>query len=153
MNIREATFDDVSRIVEFGREFYKSTRYVEDGIPYNAEQAQRIVEALLGDNGFILVLDDGEVQGFCMMMIVPFIWDPAYLTAIEAAYYVTPDCRKAGWGTRLLSAVDSECQRRGCRYVSMISMETSMPEAVGKLYETLGFQRTETTYTRDLDAT
>lgn len=151
MQIREARPADFPRLVEQGREFWKQTRYPDEGLEYDPEQVHQLLEYLTtDDNGFVLVVrdEDDEPRGHALVIITPHIFHPATKAAMELAYYIEPEYR--GHGGQLLRRVEQVCADKGVRYLSMIAMESSMPETVGAIYEKRGFTKTETTYTKDL---
>jgi GNAT superfamily N-acetyltransferase len=151
VDIREATPEDIPTLVEQGREFWKSTRYsIADHRPYRPDAVATLCEWLMEEGGFIVVLvdDDDVVRGHGLVAVTPFLFDPDIWSAMELAYYIDPDYR--GHGTRLLYAMEDEARRRDAEYLSMITMESSMPEVVGGIYNKLGYSKNETVFTKEL---
>ncbi len=150
MEIRRGRTGDVERLVELGAKFWEFTRYsIMDDMKYSKESVRQLLIELLTGSGYILVVEeDGEIQGFGLMVYYPLIWNRDVRCTGELAYYLEPEMRGTGAGIKLLKDLEKVAKRKKIRYIAMISMDHSMD--VGPLYERLGYTRTETTYTKAL---
>lgn len=153
MKLRGAKLDDLPELVAHGQEFYKATRYYQDGLPYDPGAVEDLCRKLITEKnaGVIFVItDEDRVVGFILVALFPFIFSPSVIVAGELAYYVEPAYRNRSTARLLLETAEAYCKVRGARYLTMVSMETSNPRPVEKLYERMGFVRNETSYTKEL---
>lgn len=153
MKIRGARHSDIDKLVEYGEKFYQWTRHIRDGIPYNPDAVADLCAWLIDSkDSFILVLadDDDVVKGFLLVATSPFIFSPDIKIAMEFAFYVDEDLRKSGLGRKLMEAGEEHARQLGVKYMTLISMETCMPDQVAALYDDMGYQRTETSFVKEL---
>ena len=155
LNIRTGQPRDIPRLVELGEDFWEHTWHKHKGQAYSGETVAHLCEFLMhrgNGNGFIVVLtdDDDVVQGFGLVAFTPFVFDINMKTATELAFYVVPEYRKGKEGIRLLKSMENISRNKGCAVITMVSMEHSNPRPVEKLYESMGYERTETSYTKEL---
>lgn len=137
MTIREATFDDVPRLVELGCEFLKNSRY-QGSIAPNPDAMALLVGALIEQpHGLVLVSEDGgEVTGM-IGVIATFHPMSGEKVMSEMFWYVTPD--KRGHGVRLLFAAEKWAKHHGIAKSIMISPT----KKVSSLYRRLGYSKLE----------
>lgn len=154
MKIRGAKHSDIDTLVAYGEKFYQWTRHIRDGIPYNPDAVADLCGWLIDnwEHGFILVLADTDdtVKGFILVTVSPFIFSPDVKVAGELAFYVDEDLRRSGLGRELMEYAESVAKVRGIRYMSLIAMETCMPDQVAAMYVDMGYTRTETTFVKEL---
>ena len=145
---------DIAQLVASGEKFYQWTRHIRDGIPYNPDAVADLCARLIGNYelGFILVIADDcdVVKGFLLVTTSPFPFSPDITIAGELAYYIDEDLRKGGLGRKLMEHGESVARSRGVRYMTLVAMESSMPEQVAALYRAMGYEKTETTYLKEL---
>lgn len=144
--IREATLEDVPRIVELGRKFIANGPY-KDQLD-NPAQADHIARwMIVNQKAKVLVAQmDGTIQGMIAFIIYPhyFTGQP---TANEMIWYVEPEARAGGIAMRLMHAAESLAKEMGA-----IRMQFTAPTAeIGKLYERwCGYHQVEISYERTL---
>lgn len=150
--LRGARVEDIPELVKHGEEFYKMTRHVNEGIPYNPEAVANLCHLLVTTPaGFILVLTvDDNIVGFILIAYGPFPFSPDILTAMELAYYIDPKYRKGKYAKFLLEHAEAIAKMQGAKYLTMISMESCHPRHAESVYESMGYSRTETSYTKEL---
>lgn len=88
----------------------------------------------------------GEADGFILICESTSLCN-ANPIAAEVAWYVSPDSR-GGAGIELLKAAFRYCELKGIHTLSMIYMQSSMPEAIVKIYDRMGLTLRESTYTK-----
>ena len=142
--MREATANDLDRIVDMGLRFVRETRYVKL-ISENPARMRDIVEKLmLADDGLVLVSDhDGVLTG----MLGAYVFEhlvSGERTASEMFWWTEPESR--GDGVKLLRYAERWAAGRGAMRFQMIAPT----DRVGKFYEALGYEMVETTYQREL---
>jgi GNAT superfamily N-acetyltransferase len=149
--IKQATKDDVLRLVDYAKNFWDQTNYAKDGIEYDLETMVTTTEDLI-DTDVVLFAEnpDGLIVGMLCIMITPFLMNRNYLSACEWGFYVDDEYRRTGIGIRLLTIAEDMLKARNVKYFTMIALSNLRPKAVGRFYESLGFKLEETSYTKDL---
>lgn len=139
--IREATSKDYFAILALAEKFWQDTEYDEDFDPAHVLDYIK----LAGNCGLLAVVDvDGKVVGFIAGVVSPLLGNRNALIAAELAYYVEPEYR--GRGVRLLSFYERLVKAKGIKYNSMMSLQSSKPEAANEIYRRFGYHHTETTF-------
>lgn len=149
--IHAATSEDVDRMVEYGEQFWHQTRYFAAGVGYDVETVTSMTHQLL-DEGVVLYAEDrkGEIIALMLLIISPFPMNMHFLAACEWVFYVDPLYRRSGLGAKLIEYAQELLKERRVKFFTMVSLTNVTPEAANKLYETLGFEQSETNFTKDL---
>lgn len=125
-------------------EFWKSTQFSEPFEPDHTE----IMVRLAFDHGLLAVVDSGGVVGFCAGVKSFLLGSTQAMTATELAWWIDPEHRKGKNGIALLHFMEELVKEQKIKYWNMISMQSSMPEIVGNMYERMGYVHSETSYTK-----
>ena len=151
VEIKEATFDDVVKLVVYGERFWQQTQYFKDGIAYDPDTILAMTNTLI-DEGVVLYADDAEGNVVALMLVIvsPFPMNAHYLAACEWVFYVDPDYRRGGLGAKLIQAAEDLLKEREVKYFTMVSLTTVTPEAAHQVYKSLGFNHSETNFTKDI---
>jgi hypothetical protein len=145
MIIREATAQDIPRIVELGYEFLSLG-------PYKGQLEENPLQALKSTADFlalpsvkILVAEEAAICGVFAMMVYthPF---SGQLTAVELIWYVDAENRGRA-SMELLWAAERMAHEMGAKWFQL----TSPSAEVGKIYERLKYKPIETSYQAKLD--
>lgn len=145
--IRRAFESDFDEIVDLSRQFWKDTMFEE---PFEADHTLKMVE-MAHDHGLLAVLeDDGSVEGFAAGISSFLLGSTQAKCGTELAWYLSPDHRGGKNGVALLHFMEQLAEKQGIKYWNMVSMQSSMPEYVNRLYEKMGYTHSETTYTKVL---
>lgn len=145
--IRKATSKDIESIVLMSREFWKHTQFNE---PFDDSRARYHIELSLS-HGLLLVLDDGGyVCGFIAAIKNFLLASKKALFAIELGYWINKDHRKGRQGIQLIKGLEGEAKNQGVKYLSMVSMIDSNDKHSSRIYEILGYELKEKTYTKVL---
>lgn len=148
MNIRPATAADLPDIVLMGAQFYATTSYAAYA-DYDPDSATAMGFFLL-DNGVLLVAEiDDKLIGMVGLVVGSFPFNRDIKTAHEVMWWVNENARHSGAGIALLKAVEPACRAAGVAAIQMLHLENSPPQAK-MLYEKLGYQFTESCYTKEL---
>jgi hypothetical protein len=143
--IRPADSCHLFDVLAMCKEFWSSTQNEE----YDHDFTERKLKSIY-DNHMILISESkGSVTGFIIVAITENLCSPS-LTACELAWYVKPCSRGGRGGISLLKAAESYAKISGCTKMSMVFMESSMPESVKLIYDKLGYSLTESRYERAL---
>jgi GNAT superfamily N-acetyltransferase len=150
MIIKEAQQTDVAAMVRFGKSFWEQTSYHAQGVAYSSLSITAMTIKLI-ETGIVLVAYDGErVIGLMLMVVGPMPFNPSTLCATELVYYVDPDYREGGTGLTLIKQAEKIAASKGVKYVSMIHLDSVVPEKAESIYNTMGYARTETLFTKDI---
>lgn len=146
--VRKATEADVGRIVEMSERFYPLTSYwTHSKIPFSPENVAIVTQGLIEHSIMHVAEVDGQVVGMIGVIIVPFIFNPNYLTAGEIIWWVEPEYWNTGIGRELLRSVEEPCREREVSHVQMIDVSVST-EWAEKLYRSEGYLLTERNWTK-----
>ena len=148
--IRLATHDDVVRMVVYGDQFWSQTRYFKAGVEYDTETVIEMTSLLIDEGVVLYAEDDGEIVALMLVIIMPFLMNKNHLAACEWVFYVDPQYRRGGLGVKLIVAAEELLKEKRVKFFTMVSLTNVTPDAANKLYETLGFEHSETNYTKDL---
>lgn len=138
--IRPYQTEDRALVLELSREFWGyscAETFGEFDEAHAGEMLDRFV-----NSGACFVTND--VDGFLLIAETQSLCNPCMIAA-EVAWYVKPSSR-GGNGIKLLNAAFRYCELKGIRSLSMMYMQTSMPESIVKIYDKLGLKLSETTY-------
>jgi len=144
--IRVATEEDVSSILLLCEDFWEHTLYDEK---FDHDHTRIMVNMAL-DHGLLAVLDIDGVVGFVAGIKSHLMASKQALTGTELAWWVNPEHRKGRKGIDLMIFIEDLAKQQGIKYWNMISMESSSPEIANKIYERLGYSKSETSYTKVL---
>ncbi len=143
--IRRGDTADIIPCTSMAAQFWTHTRY-ED--PFDAEHVAYMFTACQRTGVYLVLEVDGAVVGFIAGLAMPLLGNRHVLQVTELAYWIQPDHR--GHGVQLLQAFQDAARERGAKYLNMISLESSMPDVVRRLYESQGFEHSETVFTKQL---
>lgn len=142
--IREATAADLTRLVEMGVEFLRTTVYAALLTESPTQMATLASQLIASDRGVVLVSDhDGTLSGMIGVLIAPhhLSGEPV---AMECFWWAaTP-----GDGIRLLKAAEQWAQDGGSVAMQMVAPD----ERVGALYARQGYELIEYGYMRRFEA-
>lgn len=145
--IRRGLRCDVPEVVELARHFWRETIYDE---PFCVDSVRRMVE-LAHDQGLLAVLEEeAGVVGFVAGCKGALLGNAAVLTGTELAWWIEPEYRQGRKGIELMQYIERLAHDQGIRYWTMISMESSSPETANRIYQRLGYAKTETSFTKVL---
>ena len=145
MRIREATAEDVDRLVEMGCAFLEASAYA-GRIRKNPAQMAALIEQLIGmETGAVLVAErHAEPVGMIGLIVYPHSIS-GDLTGAELFWWVNPEAR-GRTGIALLRAAERWAKDRGAQQMLMIAPNKD----VEQLYAALQYTPLEVTYERTL---
>lgn len=146
-----ATHEITDRLVDYGERFWEETRYFEAGVSYDRDTVTDMTTYLI-DEGVVLYAEspEGEIIALMLVIIMPFPMNRNFKAACEWVFYVDPEYRRNGLGVDLLETAELILRQEQVKFFTMVSLVNVTPEAANKLYEFLGFEHSETNYTKDL---
>lgn len=146
--IRAGTADDFSEIVRMAREFWKDTIYKDE--PFCEDSVEGMIGVCM-DNGLFAVLEVSEkVVGFACGIKGGLLANVHVTTGTEMSWWVDPEHRKGRNGIALLKGLENMAKAEGIKYWNMVFMESSMPDTVEQIYQKMGYNRSEVSYTKVL---
>lgn len=146
MEVRRLTADEIGKLMPLANLFFGESAFLVDFNEKHFEaQWRRFMDS---GSGLIMVLDDGgEIRGAIGALAYT---DPnnGHPTMAEAFWYVHPDHR--GHGLALLTALEKEAAAAGCKFLTMVYLVDSMPDAVRSIYERRGYKAMEVHYIKEV---
>lgn len=141
-HIRQATIDDVERVVHSVSGFMTESKHSPFNIDKSIESWKQFIASGAGT-----MLIYGDFQGALGGFYYP---DPHRncLVASEFFWYVKPESR--GGGTRLLDAFEEWAKNKGCDRIIMTHLSDSMPQSLKRFYERRGYEELETNYIKEV---
>lgn len=100
---------------------------------------------LKGELMYVTLRESGRLVGYFVGFIAPGLHYQGCLTLIMDIFYVVPECRGNNGGMVLFKEVKREAIRRGVNLWFVGNKEHSRVHATA-LFETMGFEKAETTY-------
>ena len=136
--MREATPEDVPRLLDMMEEFYAEAGYVLDRPQALSSFQTLLVEPCLGR---VWVAGRGEdIAGYVVVTFV-FAMEHAGSIGVVDDFFVRPESRGAGLGTALLADVRAACARLGVRALRVeVGHDNAPAQAV---YRAAGFATLE----------
>jgi GNAT superfamily N-acetyltransferase len=141
--IRQATLEDIPKIVEMGSQFYE---LVDLPVSYDPLSVAETMKSLIdSDLGAIFV--DDKINGAIGALLYPHYFNHNTLTGGELFWWVNPEHR-GRLGSQLLDTMEEWVESMGATSFQMIALEEYKPSAIGKIYENRGYRPLEHTYLR-----
>lgn len=151
MRIRSATESDIPDILALGDLFWKQTVYYkEHKIPLDPETGEEVIRCCMLEGAALLLEDDGLLLGMILVPVTHCMMNKNYKFAAEYGFYVDPALRNKGAGQKLIEAATQVLRDKGIALFTMVSMKYVTPAAANHLYESMGFEHTETGFTKDI---
>jgi GNAT superfamily N-acetyltransferase len=146
--IRCASEEDFDSILEMSAKFWLETQFDE---PFEPDHTVNMVR-MAHDHELLAVVEiDGKCVGFCAGIKSFILGSTKAMCATELAWYLYPEHRGGKNGVALLQFMEGLVKEQGIKYWTMVSMQSSMPEQVGRMYERMGYVHSETCYTKVFD--
>lgn len=145
--IRRARLIDATKIIPLTEKFYKQLSYART-YKFDYETVFELSTKLIQHSiVFVLELEE-KIVGVMAVSVHPFMFNKNELSAGEVIWWVEPEAQDQGWGRKLLQAADAECAKWGLPSCQLSLMAESPPHAQ-TLYEALGYQLTELSFTKE----
>lgn len=143
--IRAGRYDDIEACVDMAREFWAHTMYTDE---FDPEHVHMMFQACLEQELFLVMIEEGVPIGFVVGLGAPLLANAGVKHVIELAFWITPGHR--GAGRLLLKEFERVVAASGAKYLNMVALQSSMPGQVRRLYEQLGYEHSETVFTKQL---
>lgn len=104
----------------------------------------------LQEQGALIALGAFDAEdalvGYACALLAPSL-HYGYVMAMNDVIFVLPECRKQGYGVRLMRAVEREAKARGAR---VMAWQAKLGSGLGDVLLRRGFRAEEVTYTKGL---
>jgi N-acetylglutamate synthase-like GNAT family acetyltransferase len=124
---------------------YQELALDKDKVPLSPQYDIYIQRERLGELIMMAARKDGELIGYFFGFISPGLHYSTCLTCIMDIFYIHPDHRGSMCGVRLFKTVEKELKRRG---VDRWFVGSKCHLDASWLFERLGFERVEVTYSK-----
>jgi predicted N-acetyltransferase YhbS len=138
--VREATEDDIPRILELYDELVITTSEAEQNRDPSLDDSRRVFTQIQAMPGHELLVaeDGGEVVGSVVLLIVPNLSHRASPWAVVENLIVTEKQRRKGIGRQLMKDAIARAREAGCYEIQLSSNKTR--REAHRFYESLGFE-------------
>jgi GNAT superfamily N-acetyltransferase len=144
-NVRPYRKWDTAHVLEMAEHFWDELIYE---VPFDSASAYRQLQ-ISAEQGLVYVMEhDGKLVGFVAGIAHPLLGNNSYLTGTEISWWVEPEHR--GHGKMLMQAIENAAKDIGCKYWCMIALEHMNPRIMDRIYTRSGYQKTETSYIKEL---
>ncbi len=116
-----------------------------DKVPLDPQYHVYLQRDARGEVIFVTLRDAGELVGYFVGFVAPGLHYQTCLTCHLDIFYLRPDKRGARGGVILFKAVEAELKRRG---VQRWFVGSKAHKDASRLFEALGFDHVETTYSK-----
>jgi GNAT superfamily N-acetyltransferase len=146
--IRKGELEDIPAVVRMSGDFWQHSAFDEEFIE---RDCAAMAEDRINDGLLFIYESNGEAHGFIALVVGPLMVNFGVNIGTEIAWWVDPDHRAGRAGIGLLKAAEDAAKDRGCKYMGMLYMESSMPEAIKTIYERSGYRKSEANYLKRFD--
>lgn len=123
---------------------YEELALNKDKVPLDPQYGIYIERERRGELMFMVVRERGELIGYFIGFVAPGLHYQTCLTLIMDIFYVHPEHRGNSTGFKLFKAAEDEAKRRG---VQRMFVGSKCHLDASWLFERLGYERCEVTYT------
>ena len=145
-SVREATVDDLDRIVEMGHAFLRETPY-RDRIAPDPDHMRQLASTVMDLGALFVAESQGRVVGMFGVLVMQH---PTLnrLVGEDVIWWVDHDARPTGAGLRLLRAAETWAVSQGAKSMLLSVYHNSQ---VARLYERLGYRSCEEIFEKELE--
>lgn len=150
MRIREATVEDIPRLIELGREFFDMTE-LGKVTEYDPQSAGRCFMGLIESaSSVVLVIEkEGTIIGGAGATIYPFYFNLGHKVAQEFFWFISEEHRGGAISIRLFNMLEAWAKEHGAETMVMIALGCNFT-SVSEFYRRRGYFQQETNFMRRL---
>lgn len=148
MIVRNATHDDIPRIVEMAQKFYEQTQHAKH-IPMKKECAAGLAIITMEQGTMLVAEKDGKVVAMLSAFIDNFTFNDEVLMVNEIAFWVDESVRGTLVAVRLMKEARKICKSKGVLFFNMATLATS-PDVAGRIYKAMGLEPVANIYMQAL---
>lgn len=142
--IREATTEDIPKLVEMGERFHKASPYA-DLMDFDAQGFSEFGGLMIENDIFLLLVDD-HVTSMLGMAFAGCLANPSVIMADELFWW----SESPGTGIKLLKTAEVVAKGRGATLFKMSALADDNGERMNGYYQHAGFSDCERSYMRTL---
>ena len=146
--IRDCETKDIPALVAMSKTFWQHTLYKDE--EFQEDAVEGMIKATMEDKLCIVYDVKGIAQGFVCGVKGYLMANFDVSVGTELAWWVNKDYRNSSAGLKLLKAIESRARELNIKYWNMAYMQSSMPESIKRIYESMGYKENESLYTRVL---
>jgi GNAT superfamily N-acetyltransferase len=146
--IRDCETRDIPSLVAMSKTFWQYTLYKDE--EFQEDAVEGMILAAIKDNLCIVYDVEGKAQGFVCGIKGYLMANFDVLVGTELAWWVNQEFRNTSAGLKLLKAIERRAKSLQIKYWNMAYMNSSMPESIKKIYESMGYKENECLYTKVL---
>lgn len=136
--MRQATVEDIPRIVELGRAFHAASPWRD--VAYDADATANTVAGAITGPGVVFLTENGMIGG----IVSPLWFNPAVKVGIEMFWWAPTG------GRALREAFEQWAKSEGATMIQFSALADENLERVDRIYSRSGFTRAETVYVKGL---
>ena len=146
--IRDCETKDIPALIAMSKIFWQHTLYKDE--EFQEDAVEGMIKAAMKDKLCFVYDVNGTAQGFVCGIKGYLLANFDVLVGTELAWWVNESHRNSTAGLKLLKAIEKRAKDIGIKYWNMAYMQSSMPESVKRIYESMGYEENESLYTRVL---
>jgi GNAT superfamily N-acetyltransferase len=123
---------------------YEELALNKDKVPLAPQYEIYIQRERQGELMFMVARDAGELVGYFIGFVAPGLHYKTCMTLIMDIFYIHPDHRGGNTGFKMFTAVEAQAKKRG---VQRMFVGSKCHLDASWLFERLGYERCEVTYT------
>lgn len=143
--IRQATVDDIPRVVEMGRRLNQESSY--QHVEYSPERVAETCKVMISAGFFVVAEKEGHVVG-AMMGDVYTPWYSTDKLGLDYTFYVEPEHRNGLMAVKMVKMFEEWCIGMGAKQIRP-GVGTGNPSAV-RLYNALGYKQVGAWFLKDI---
>lgn len=149
MEIREATPQDFADLLKIGYKFFEFNAY-RHYTEIDEDSLLSTFSFLRSDHVLLVVEHEAKIIGTAAAFIAPLYWNHNYRQGLEAFWWVDPEYRSSGVGSKLRKQLQIAAVLKGADFWNMIALKESMHDEVCASYVKSGMTHVETVYMKVL---
>lgn len=148
MIVRNAELRDYSSIIRFANHFHDISDYKD--VPFSAKSALRWFDRMREEGLLLVTEQDGILTGVSGGLFSPFLANDSYKVGCELLWWVEPEYRGSEAGRLMFDELEKQARDKGAHRWTMIALEASSPDRIGKIYKRKGYSISEYAYSKVL---
>jgi len=137
--IREATIDDIPRLLELAVIMHLESRYKR--FDFSEKKVSTLLEQLISnENGIVLVAGTGHIVGGILAIVAEHFFGHDKSSG-DFALFVDPEHRNFRTVAQLIKAYINKARELGAVDIGVGNTSGYKIDEVGRLYETMGFTK------------
>jgi ribosomal protein S18 acetylase RimI-like enzyme len=146
--MRRLASTELGQIESIARQCFEETKQPDESLDF--EHFCWATRPALENGSLVLFVDGEPIRGFLLANFVPGLFG-GKMTAYAVSWFVKPEFRERGLGSRFLDEFVAEGTRQQCRHFYFGHSATVNPDANFKFFEKRGFKWVENQYRKTVN--